>query len=408
MAEEVLVVLGGGPEQIPIIEEASRLGIQTAAFDRDGRAPAALIANHFFPISSAEPLSIIRTLKASNFRPIGVITLGSDVSLSVSLIQDYFALVGNSVRSAERVTNKREMKRSFSEFGVPTPNYFLTSQVSDPYDTASEFGRKVVVKPVDGRGSRGVQLVDLNEHGALETAITASINASQFDYAIVEEYVDGQQFSSEGILIDGDYKNIIVSRRNYSRIEEFNGRIIEDGGDISERPEQSLQDDVSDLVSAAAKATGLRYGTVKGDLVMDKSGALRVIEIAGRLSGGWLASHQIPASRGINLLKVAIRASIGEKIESFALIPQQHRAVSVRYWFPPIGKILSLSGVESLMECSGLVKAGIFREVGDFHPPVYSHADRFGYVIFSGDSSQEALARCKEGMSRVRIRVDAG
>lgn len=406
LADTWLAILGAGQEQVPMYEVARGMGLKTVGFDVRADAPAVGLADTFFPISSSNPGAVLTALQASRIRPSGVITIGSDVSMAVSTVQSHLGLPGHSVDVAKRFTDKLEMKSAFVKHGVPTPKY-LVLQDDDVSPVLKEFETAVVVKPADGRGARGVQLVNLSEESNLEEAICVARDMSSKREVIIEEYVFGPQYSTEGIFLDGRYYNVITSERNYTRLGEFGTHFIEDGGQISSHDDPAFHDEVSNLVAWGASALGGQVGTVKGDLVRGPDGTLQIIELAGRLSGGWLASDQIPASRGVPFLELAIKSALGLPFTSLEFLPTRSTALAVRYWFPPSGRITGVQGLEEVRSREGLVKVGLFRNKGDFQPVVSSHADRFGYVIFVGDTVMQAVGRATSAIGSVEIEISA-
>ena len=403
--EKWLAVLGGGKEQEPIYKAATSMGLKTIGFDLNPGAPAANRADVFVPVSSADSLGIIETLETQGIELGGVITLGSDVSVSVAKVQSHFGLPGNAVSVAERFTDKVQMKQALVDRGVPTPRHLVFKSGAEVAVIRETFRGLVIVKPVDGRGARGVQLVDLRKPHELEDAILVSQEASSRGEVIVEEYVPGPQYSTEGIFVGGNYHNAVTSLRNYSRIGEFGLHVIEDGGQIPETDDPVLAAEVMEIVGRASKALGAVTGTVKGDLVRGPDGALQVIELACRLSGGWLASDQIPAARGISFMELAIKSALDFPFAVNEVVPAFSSAVAVRYLFPQSGKIAKISGLNKVQSLAGLVRVGMFRDAGDLQPQVTSHSDRLGFVIFFGDTVEEAVARAESALGLIEVDI---
>ena len=401
-----VVVLGAGVEQEAIYLEAESMGFFTVGFDQNLTAPARNYATRFFPISTTEHQEIIKTLKINMIQPSGVITLGSDVTVSVSKIQKEYNLPGLPINVAYNLTNKLLMKQAFLKASVCSPSFRAVQENSISPESLISLGDKVIVKPIDGRGARGVQLVNTRQSHYVIEAVSLALQASKESQVIIEEFIEGPQFSVEGIVLDSKFHNLVTSERNYSRIGQFGMHVIEDGGQINAKENLDMKNEIEDLMSRAANSLGVQNGTIKGDLVRAPDGRLMVIEIAGRLSGGWLASHQIPVARGIPLLKLALLISTGHSITSSDLKGNANKALAVRYWFPKSGIIKSISGTKDLEKLQGLVKFGFFRNVGQFQPEVSSHADRFGFVIFQGNTAQEAVERCLVGLSSVRIEIE--
>ena len=84
--------------------------------------------------------------------------------------------------------------------------------------------------------------------------------------------------------------------------------MIEDGGELPTRHDPAP---IADVVQRAAASLGVRDGVVKGDIVIH-DGRPHVIELAARLSGGYLCTHEIPLSTGVDFVGCAIRVALGD------------------------------------------------------------------------------------------------
>ena len=91
-------------------------------------------------------------------------------------------------------------------------------------------------------------------------------------------------------------------------------------------------DSIVKLVEKSSQILGISNAISKGDVVMTKDGP-KIIEIAPRLSGGYFSSDQIPLATGINIIEIAIRLSLGEKINKDKLFLRDQNAVAIRYFF---------------------------------------------------------------------------
>ena len=165
-----------------------------------------------------------------------------------------------------------------------------------------------------------------------------------------------------------------IAERNYSRLSQFKPYIIEDGGDIPPNLSKSQLQKIDRLILDSALAIGIEEGIIKGDIVIDNLGNTKIIEIAARLSGGWFATHQVPAASGVNLVETVIRHSLSLPINRSDLRPKLNNATSIRYWFPNEGLIKYFIGYYGSYEEATEFKKEVVREglidafvVGDFN-----------------------------------------
>ena len=219
-------------------------------------------------------------------------------------------------------------------------------QVARGHDVhaAVERGRDLVIKPVDSRGSRGVQRVSHVED--LTKAFLFARSHSPSERVMVEQYLDGPQISTESIVVGGHCYTPGFSDRNYEYLERYAPYFIENGGDLPSHQAPELQAKVKDVVARAAAALGVTNGTVKGDIVIHK-GEAYVIELAARLSGGFFCTREIPLNTGVDFVENAIKVALGEPVEPAALEPKYLTPVIQRYAFPKPGEVISVSGADA-------------------------------------------------------------
>lgn len=402
-----LLIIGAGAEQAPAYKLAKEQGIKTIASDADPSAPSRILADYFINASTRDAKMTANMAKEfSKDIPIhGVMTIANDVPYTVSYTATELGLPSISNKSAKIASDKILMKKLFIDNDIPCPSYYEICTFKEfEQIIVNNNKQKFVIKPNDGRGARGVLIID--EEIDLNWAYHESIAWGDSGKLILEEYVEGKQYSTESFIIDGECFTPAIAERNYSRLSQFKPYIIEDGGDIPPNLSKSQLQKMDRLIMDSARAIGIEEGIIKGDIVIDNHGNIKIIEIAARLSGGWFATHQVPAASGVNLVETVIRHSLSLPINRSNLRPKFNNATSIRYWFPNEGYIKEINGVETLKETPGLIKYGFFRGKGEIQPAIRMHPDRFGYVIVSGKDRKEAKHFCKIALDSIIIEVE--
>jgi len=405
-AGKTLLIIGAGTEQVPAYKAAKARGLTVVGSDINPNAPAFAWADHRLIVSTrdaSETLAVVRDFAVGR-RLDGVMTIANDVPYTVAVVAEHFGLPGIPVEAARLVSNKLLMKESFSKAGVACPWFAALDDVEELGRLMAERSAdQFVIKPVDGRGARGVLLIDRTSD--LEWALAEARSWSDCGRVIVEEFISGMQLSTESFLIDGVAYTPAIAERNYEFLDRFAPYIIENGGTIPAPLDTDQQTRIDGLIAAGALALGVTNGIVKGDLIFTPQGEFVIVELALRLSGGWFATHQIPAASGVNLVLSVISHALGEPVTVSELTPTHQRATAIRYWFPRAGTISRIDGEEELASLQGLISYGFFRKVGDLQPVIQMHPDRFGYVIVEADDRQTAIDRVIEGLDRIRIRI---
>lgn len=403
---KALLIIGAGAEQIPAYQAARARGLTVIGSDMNPDAPAFAHADHRLLASTRDPQETLDAVAAlaGRLRIDGVMTIANDVPYTVAVVAERLGLPGIAVQSARLVSNKLLMKQAFQRHGVACPWF---APIDDPAQLATLMAEagydRYVIKPVDGRGARGV--LQLNRDSDLAWVFAESRRWGDSGELILEAFTPGLQLSTESFLLDGRCFTAGIAERNYEFLDRFRPYIIENGGTIPAPLSDDLRHRIDRLLEAGAAALGVTDGVVKGDLIVTPDGEPVIVELALRLSGGWFATHQIPAASGVRLVDAVISHALGEPVDEASLTPTRSRATAIRYWFPPAGTIRAIHGEDKLRDLPGLLAYGFFRREGDTQPEIRMHPDRFGYVIVTADSRDEALALVEEGLRTVTIEV---
>ena len=221
---------------------------------------------------------------------------------------------------------------------------------------------------------------------------------------MVEEYLAGPQVSTEGLLVDGVGTTCGFIDRNYEQLETFAPYMVENGGQQPSALPASAEEQIAEVAMHAGRAMGIVSGSVKGDMVWTDRGAY-VIEIAARLSGGWMSTDQVPLGTGVDLIGCAIRVALGEKVPVEDIHPRWRRGVAIRYFFPPPGRVVSIEGTQAFDGVPWVHRLGFFVRPGDDVQPVTDHTKRAGFVITTGATRDEAVERAESVVGAIRIRT---
>lgn len=281
---KILIIIGGGVEQKKAYEIAKQNGAKIICTDVNPECPCADHADYFVKASTRDSKQTVIELRKFfqelNLKPDGVMTIANDVPLTVSKVANTFNLPGINVKAAEILQRKDLMKELFFKNKIHTSKWLVTKDAHEIKDFM-QGKRKIVIKPLDGRGALGVYL--LTDQQQIQSYLKKSLSFSEQNEVIVEEFIEGIQLSSESMMLDGKVYTPAIAHRNYSRIDEFLPHIIEDGGDI---PAPLDSDDllaIDKVILNISKALKIQNGIIKGDLILTDKKEIHVIEVAGRL-----------------------------------------------------------------------------------------------------------------------------
>lgn len=404
-SDRTLWIVSGGAEAVPGIQHARSMGLHVVVSDMNPAAPgfkvadAAIVADTYD--ADATVAAAVEYHKRT--RPIdGVMCMASDVPLTVASVAAALGLPGISVETARLAADKLAMKQAFQRAGVPIPWFRSIASAQELRAVIAQRGYPLVLKPVDGRGARGV--LRLTEQTDLDWAFAHARSQSRRGTVMVEAYLAGPQISTEGLLVDGVGTTCGFIDRNYEHLETFAPYIVENGGEQPSALPLAAQRQISSVAMDAGRAMGIVSGSVKGDMVWTDRGPC-VIEIAARLSGGWMSTDQIPLGTGVDLIGCAIRLALGERVPAEDIRPRWHRGVAIRYFFPPPGRVTAIEGADAFADRPWVHRLGFFVEPGEVVQPITDHTKRAGFVIATGAAREEAVDRARAVVASIRIRT---
>jgi biotin carboxylase len=404
--EASLILLGAGVECVPAVLRAKELGYRVLATDRNPQAPGAAHADEFLPLCPYTPLETVAGLTAWKERggiPGGVLSVGIDAPRTTAAVAEAFGLPAVSGETARLAADKLAMKDRLRACGVPVPWYAPARDSRDIREAAKETGFPLVVKPVDSRGARGV--LRLAAEIDPEWAFTHAVAQSPTGRVMVEQFLDGPQVSTEGLMLNGTACIPGFADRNYEFLERFAPHIIENGGDLPSLLPARAQNEIRELTGSAALALGLVNGPVKGDMLWHE-GQAYVIEIAARHSGGYFVTHEIPWNTGVDLLGESIRMAMGETPSPESLIPKCRKGVCQRYIFPRPGIVREIRGCEAARRIPGIRYLEIRVKPGDAVLPAVNHPARAGVVMAVAETRPAAAKAAEAAVRCITIRTE--
>ncbi|MAT63707.1 MAG: hypothetical protein CL881_07915 [Dehalococcoidia bacterium] len=396
-----ILIISGGIEAIPGIIKAKEMGLNVVVSDGNPNAPGFNYSDDKIIASTYDHKETYRKVK--NYHTLkknidGVICIASDVPYTVAYVAEKLQLPGIPLKSANLAIDKILMKDSLSRSGVLVPDYHEIKSFAEFNNIINTWDYPLIIKPVDSRGARGV--LRLVPGVDLDWAWNYSLKNSPSGRVMIERYLDGVQLSTESIIVKSKCYTCGYSDRNYEYLDRYAPHIIENGSDMPTIFSKHVKKRIDETIKMGAESLGIKNGIIKGDIVISDN-EVKVIELATRLSGGYFSTNMIPSSTGIDLIKEAIKISLGEKIRHKDLLPKHNKYISQRYIFPNAGVIKKIKGIKKLKNNSSLKFFNIHAKVGQEIGKITSHPSRAGMVIAEGTSRKDAVNQCKKAINDI-------
>lgn len=298
-----IVIIGANDFQNQLILKAKEMGFETHVFAWQDGSIGELTADYFYPVSIVEIDEILE--KCKEIKPDAVATIASDLAnITVSKVAAGLGLPGNTPECIEISTNKYAMRSAFLKAGIPTPAFYKVDQVQDEL---YKMKLPVIVKPTDRSGSRAItKITDFKD---LEGAIQDAVEQSFEKKAIVEEYIEGNEYSYETISYRGKHTNLAVTKKYTTGAPHF----IETGHcEPSDLSKETLEK-VHKTMYAALDALKITDGASHGEFKVTPEGDIRIIEIGSRMGGDCIGSDLVPLSTGYDFMEMVIDVACGKE-----------------------------------------------------------------------------------------------
>lgn len=368
-----ILILGGGQMQVPIIQCANRMGLYTIVADMDENAPGLIEAKERLLISTMDMDALMTYVQ---HHPIDGILTTSDAPVNVvAAVGEKFHLPAMSVETAKLCTNKFLQRECLRKNNIKTPLYRIVKNGECPKELMDNALFPLIVKPVDSSASRGVQKVENAEE--LKSAIREANNISRSHTVIIEEFIEGQEFSVESFSQNGETHIIAITQKQ--TIGEEYGCFVEDTHIEPAMISAYVKQLIEAEVLAATKALGTNNCPNHTEVKVNADGAF-IIESACRLGGDYITSDLVPLSTGVNMMENLIRVSIGEPAD-----------LEIKYKKCSAVQFLN---TENYYRCEDFIHSchpAIKRyEIEPYsNKQIRSSLDRLGYIILQTDTLTE-------------------
>ncbi|AWZ05909.1 MULTISPECIES: ATP-grasp domain-containing protein [unclassified Streptomyces] len=334
---------------------------------------------------------------AGEYRVDHVLHLGSESSMAPVLAEaEALGLSPNRAESVRLLNDKNAMRRLLNRNGVSVVRAREAAVLREVAGLLAEFGLPAVVKPANSAGSRGIALVrtaaDLAEWTRLVEA--AGLEGPY----IIEEFLDGPEFSVETLTVDGMHEVVGITAKQTSGAPRF----IETGhvhpAPLSPVDEGAIRSTVTALLDLA----GYEFGPAHTEVILTPAGP-RIVESQARL-GGDRIPLLVEVATGFDLEAAIFRALAGEDVK----VPAPHRYASIGYFRLPAGPLESVGGLAELAALEHVHAVHFPYEAGDVLPHTTDSATRHGYAVVDAASPAEAAERIASARAALRTTTAPG
>lgn len=298
-----IVIIGANDFQNQLILKAQDMGYETHVFAWECGDVGEKTADFFYPISIIEKERILE--ECIKIQPDGIVSIASDLAnITVNYVAEKLGLCGNGSKVTYWSTNKYKMRQIFESAKLPSPKYRIADKTVDLH--IHDFRFPVIVKPTDRSGSRGICKVDNINN--IFPAINHAMSESFEKKVLIEEYIDGKEFSVEYVSFRGKHHFLNITEKFTTGAPNF----IETGHFEPAMISDDSVKKVKIIIERALDTLEIADGASHSEIKIDSQGNIKIIEIGSRMGGDCIGSDLVYLSTGMDYLAMVIDIACGK------------------------------------------------------------------------------------------------
>ncbi len=363
-----LAVIGANKPLEPFYRQAKSLGYYIIGIAYEKGAVCKQYCDKFYPVSFVEKDKVLEVCRAEMIDGITSFSLESALPTVVYVAQK-LGLVSNTEECVRKLTDKYTMRKALDTAGIPNPRYVIISDTSQLEDLQVPF--PCVVKPVDSGGSQGVTLVGKKDD--LKSAYERSMEYSHCGKVIIEQFIDGREFSVEYLSCKGMHYNMQITDKVTSGPPYFIELQHHQPADIS----SELHERICDVVEKALTALCVENSPSHTEVKLSSNDELFIIETGARLGGDHITSDLVRLSTGYDMVQGAMELATG----CFRDPDIRNKYFSGIYYFSSLTPDVK-NYIDNAKEYPFIVETSCLNEeINDCK----RNGDRMGYFIYQSD-----------------------
>ena len=400
--KDTILVFGTTYNQVPLIRKIQGMGLGAWATSVGDSSLCDGVADRVLDVDTSDAETLLKIVEKHRIK--GLLTCGTSTAIcTIAYINEKLGLSRKIIPYdvALNATIKESFRRILAPDGV-VPRGDTVSTEDELFEKSAALAFPVVLKPVDGGGGKGVEVVEERSRHALEHAFRRSIAYSRMNKLIVEEYTAGIPLGVESITVDGVTHVLAVVEKS---LAGFPHCVTTGVFFPSPRLEKHLEKIVQVATRAIARL-GIEWGPAHIDMVLRGEGSPYIVDVGPRLAGGPIASALIESATGYDLYRAAIDLCIGRDVPHPDVDPPTAAVYGSHFIVRDVtGTISAIEYDAELARELGLRDFRLLKQVGDRINGITTDGDRLAVFHLSAASREEMQEKIKAAEDTFHLEV---
>jgi len=397
MHERALLLIGASRLQTPSIRWARAAGFHVVVTDRSEDAPGRRFAHEFHRLDGTDVEGQV-ALATRLQEELGLAGAFASNDFGLPAVAAIGRATGTPAASPEAVArslDKEEATRTWRAAGLATTTGRAVADDAELDAALAELGPRVVVKPADSSGSRGVRSVA--DAAAAHAAFAEAREHSP--RVLVERVVEGRHVDVNGYFRDGAFLPAGLLDRFFSP-PPF---CVPTWGTQPDSLGEAERTATYRLVEDGARALGIDVGPVKADVVVDRDGHPCLLEIAPRFHGDVSSSFVSPLCFGKSPVQAwfGVLAGAGGPFDGMPSRPE-HCAGWMALLPERPGVLAGVRGLDDARRSPGIAEVALLRGPGHEIESIGDNRAVCGFLWARGADAEDV----KRNLDRARGRIE--
>lgn len=300
------------------------------------------------------------------------------------------------LETVKLVANKFDTRKRLSEYNLNTVDCYRAEnalELTSLIDTLVSY--PYIIKPIAGTASFGVHRV--NQAIDIHALVKHYISNAKYFPVIVEQFVEGPEYSVEGFSTDGAFHMLAITQK-FKDGETF----VEQGHAIPADADDELSDKIYTYLSQTLGALGIMNGPTHNEIIVSDN-TVHLIETHTRVGGDCIPDLVKHATQ-IDLYELIGRQACGENISLEKDIYKNTKSASaIWYKLPNFTGPHLIVDTPCITHCTSdnITSQVLLKQTGDTTGPLTNSFDRLMYAIAKAATAKDAVSIARKHIDSV-------
>jgi biotin carboxylase len=301
-----LLLIGGGYAEIPLVNAAKEMGWFVTTTGNNPGAPGHQLADRYEPCDFSDVTAVLSVAKSIDC---DAVCSGSNdfAALSAAHVAEKMRLPGHDPLAVAKVVHeKHRFMAMANEIGLSVPRSYEVKDGNGAAEAADAIKGKVLIKPVDLTGGKGVQ--EIENEASLLAAVSELEKLSRQNKFLVQEFISGSGHAAFTFIIDGVVEVFLFDDEHYYA-DPYSVGAASFPSSVEERIQKKVLEDLQLLTDHLDLADGLLHAQF-----IVANGRHYLIDVCRRAPGDLYLDFATRAT-GLKVSQMILNGETGMAIE---------------------------------------------------------------------------------------------